>query len=283
MDSSLHINLDAYQGPLDLLLDLIRKQEIDIYNIPIHKITAQYLDLLHKMTELDIEAGGEFVLMAATLIHIKSRMLLPADPTIPKDQQEDPRAELVNQLLEHEKFKQAAQMLQQKQMLEQASWSNPALKDFLDPGEEPGLAVSVIDLVETFNKILERARNRPQLNISTEEFTVEQMMEKVRDRLAETRGTVVLGELFAPYHTRRTLITMFLAILEMARLHAVLLRQEENFGDIFVKKGQKFDILFEPGALAAAMGALEDKAPEAEGDVLPIDENPDNPRPELTD
>src|SRR5579871_1498609 len=126
MDSPLQINLDAYQGPLDLLLDLIRKQQIDIYNIPIHKITAQYLDALHKLKELDIEAGGEFVLMASTLIHIKSKMLLPADPTVPKDQQEDPRAELVNQLLEHEKFKQAAQMLQQKQMLEQASCSNPA-------------------------------------------------------------------------------------------------------------------------------------------------------------
>jgi segregation and condensation protein A len=279
MDSPLHINLDAYQGPLDLLLDLIRKQEIDIYNIPIHKITAQYLELLHKIKELDIEAGGEFVLMAATLIHIKSKMLLPADPTIPKDQQEDPRTELVNQLLEHEKFKQAAQMLQQKQMLEQASWSNPAMKDFLDPSDEPGVAVTLIDLVETFNKILERAKNRPQLNIVTEEFTVEQMIEKVRDRLSETRGTVVLGELFAPFHKRRTLITMFLAILEMARLHAVLLRQEENFGDIFVKKGQKFDVLFEPGALASAMGALEDapeeKAPENEGEFLPLDENPD--------
>src|ERR1035438_4676381 len=275
MDSPLHINLDAYQGPLDLLLDLIRKQEIDIYNIPIHQITAQYLEIIHTRPDLDVEEGGEFIFMAATLIHIKSKMLLPADPTIPKDQQEDPRAELVNQLLEHEKFKQAAQMLQQKQMLEQASWSNPALKDFLDPGDEPGLAVSVIDLVETFNKILERARNRPQLNITTEEFTVEQMIEQVRDRLAETPGTVVLGELFAPFHKRRTLITMFLAILEMARLHAILLRQEENFGDIFVKKGQKFDVLFEPGALASAMGALEEKAPEDEGDVLPLEENPE--------
>ncbi len=265
MDSPLQINLDAYQGPLDLLLDLIRKQQIDIYNIPIHKITAQYLDALHKLKELDIEAGGEFVLMASTLIHIKSKMLLPADPTVPKDQQEDPRAELVNQLLEHEKFKQAAQMLQQKQMLEQASWSNPAMKEFLDPGEEPGVAVTLIDLVETFNKILERARNRPQLDITTEEFTVEQMMEKVRDRLAETRGTVLLGELFSPYSKRRTLITLFLAILEMARLHAVVLRQDENFADIHVKKGGKFDVMFEPGLLASAMGALEEGEASGEG------------------
>src|SRR5439155_23331729 len=114
-------------------------------------ITSQFLDAFHRMKHLDIDAGGEFVLMASTLIHIKSKMLLPADPTIPKDQQEDPRAELVNQLLEHEKFRQAAQMLQQKQMLEHASWSNPALKEFLVDDEEPGLAVSMIDLVETFN------------------------------------------------------------------------------------------------------------------------------------
>jgi segregation and condensation protein A len=276
MDAPLQFHLDGYQGPLDLLLDLIRKQEIDIYDIPIHKITAQYLDIIHQMDNpdsargLDIEQGGEFVLMAATLIHIKSKMLLPADPSIPKDQQEDPRMELVNQLLEHEKFKHAAQMLQQKQMLEHASWSNPALKQFLTDGdgEDPGLAVSIFDLVETFNKILERAKNRPQISIFTEEFTVEQMIERVRDRLAETRGTTALTELFAPFTKRRTLITMFLAILEMVRLHAVVVRQDESFGEIMLKKGAKFDVLFESGALAAAMGALEEK-PDALADEKP--------------
>src|SRR5712692_6770943 len=110
MDSPLNIQLETYQGPLDLLLDLIRKQQIDIYDIPIHKITRQYLDYIHKMEALDTELGGDFVLMAATLIHIKSKMLLPADPSLPKEELEDPRMELVNQLLEHEKFRQAAQM-----------------------------------------------------------------------------------------------------------------------------------------------------------------------------
>jgi segregation and condensation protein A len=260
MDSPFQFHLDAYEGPLDLLLDLIRKQEIDIYDIPIAKITSQFLDAFHKMTHLDIDAAGEFVLMASTLIHIKSKMLLPADPTIPKELQEDPRAELVNQLLEHEKFRQAAQMLQEKQMLEHASWSNPSsIKEFVDDSDEPGLAVTVIDLVETFNKILERAKNRPQLNIVTEEFTVEQMIERVRDKLSETRGTTPLSDLFTPYRTRRAMITMFLAILEMTRLHAIVLRQEEQFGDILLKKGSKFSVLFEQGALSAAMGALEDE------------------------
>ena len=109
------------------MLDLIRKQELDIYDIPIAQITAQYLDYIHRLQELDIDVAGEFIYMAATLIHIKSRMLLPPDPTLPPEQQEDPRQELVDQLLEYEKFKQAAQVLHERQMLEAAAWSNPAL------------------------------------------------------------------------------------------------------------------------------------------------------------
>lgn len=264
MESPLNVQLETYQGPLDLLLDLIRKQEIDIYDIPIAKITAQYLDYIHKMQELDVETGGEFILMAATLIHIKSKMLLPPDPTLPGEEQGDPRQELVNQLLEHEKFRQAAQMLREKQMLEQASWSNPALGEFLDQSEDPGLAVTLFDLVENFHKILERARMRPQMDIFTEEVTVEEMIERVRDRLAETRGSILLGELFALYNTRRALITLFLAILEMARLHAIDLRQEQIFGDIGLRKGRKFEALFAPGGLAAALGAVTEPENEAE-------------------
>ncbi len=266
MDSPLNFTVEGYQGPLDLLLDLIRKQEIDIYNIPIAKITAQYLEIIHSKPELDVEAGGEFVLMAATLIHIKSRMLVPADPTLSPDEQ-DPRTELVNQLLEHEKFMKAAQMLQQKQMLEQASFSHfgthPALGEFLDQTDEPGIAVTLFDLIDTFQKTIERARTRPQLDISQEEVTVETMIERVRDKLAETRGVMLLSELFAVYTTRRALITLFLAILEMTRLHAVVLRQEQIFGDIQVRKGSKFQALYTPGALESAMGALEEDQPSA--------------------
>lgn len=262
MESPLNIQLETYQGPLDLLLDLIRKQEIDIYDIPIARITAQYLEHIHRMQELDIDLGGEFILMAATLIHIKSKMLLPADPTRPPEEQVDPRQDLVHQLLEHEKFKQAAQMLQQKQMLEQASWSNPALGEFLEQSEEPGVAVTLFDLVQTFQQVLERARSRPMLDIAVDEVTVEEMMERIRDRLAEIRGPVSLSEMFALYASRRALVTLFLAILEMARLHAIVLRQSETFGDINLRKGRKFEALFAPGALAAAFGALEEGRPE---------------------
>src|SRR5438552_4509852 len=124
--------LDVYEGPLDLLLDLIRKQDIDIYDIPIARITAQYLVYVEKIRELDVNVAADFIYMAAVLIHIKSKMLLPRNPDAPAEEQEDPRTELVNRLLEHEKFKSAAQMLLQKQQIEDAVWSNPALKEFVD-------------------------------------------------------------------------------------------------------------------------------------------------------
>src|ERR1700741_5558647 len=149
---------DVYEGPLDLLLDLIRKQDIDIYDIPIARITAQYLAYVEKMKELDVNVAAEFIYMAAVLIHIKSKMLLPRDPDAPAEEQEDPRSELVNRLLEHEKFKSAAQMLLQKQQIEDAVLTNPALKDFIEAeGTEPELAADIIDLVKTFQQILDRA------------------------------------------------------------------------------------------------------------------------------
>src|SRR5208337_3951597 len=122
---------EIYEGPLDLLLDLIRKQDIDIYDIPIAKITAQYLAYVEKIRELDVNVAADFIYMAAVLIHIKSKMLLPRDPEAPPEEQEDPRSELVNRLLEHEKFKSAAQMLLQKQQIEDAVLSNPSLKEFM--------------------------------------------------------------------------------------------------------------------------------------------------------
>src|SRR3954466_7366620 len=141
---------DIYEGPMDLLLDLIRKQDIDIYDIPIAKITAQYLAYVEKLRELDVNVAAEFIYMAAVLIHIKSKMLLPRDPLASDDAQEDPRSELVNRLIEHEKFKSAAQMLMQKQQIEDAVWSNPAIKNFMEAeGTEPELAADVIDLVKT--------------------------------------------------------------------------------------------------------------------------------------
>src|SRR5437764_5302364 len=175
----------VYEGPLDLLLDLVRKQDIDIYDIPIANITAQYLAYVEKLRELDVNVAAEFIYMAAVLIHIKSKMLLPRDPVSSADADEDPRAELVNRLIEHEKFKSAAQMLHQKQQIEEAVWANSAIKEFMDAeGTDPEIAADVIDLVKTFQQIIERARTRPLIQVDEESVTVEQMINYLHLRLA---------------------------------------------------------------------------------------------------
>jgi segregation and condensation protein A len=241
---------EVYDGPLDLLLDLVRKQNIDIYDIPIAQITSQYLYYVEHMNQLDVDVAAEFIYMASVLIHIKSKMLLPRDPDAPEGQ-EDPRDELVNRLLEHERFKTAAQMLMQKQQLEDAVLSNPALKDFRDAeGTEPELAADVIDLVKTFQTILERAKNRPVLDLNEESVTVGQMIEFVRRRMMVEDRPVRLKQLLRNLHTQQALICAFLALLELIRLQAILARQDNVFGDIVLKKHTMFDtVLGDTGAV----------------------------------
>ncbi len=234
----------VYDGPLDLLLDLIRKQDIDVYDIPIAKITAQYLAYVERLKELDVNLAAEFIFMASVLIQIKSRMLLPRDPDAPADQQDDPRMDLVTRLLEHEKFKNAAQMLMQKQQVEEAVWSNPALKEFKDAeGTEPELAADVVDLVRTFQQILERAKQRPVLQVNEETVTVGQMMDYIRRRLLMEDRPVRLKSLLQYTRSHNALVCAFLALLEMVRLQAILLRQNRLFGDILVKKHTMFDAI----------------------------------------
>src|SRR5262245_2904497 len=233
----------VYDGPLDLLLDLIRKQDIDIYDIPIAKITAQYLAYVENMKHLDVDVAAEFIYTASLLIHIKSKMLLPRDPDAPADQ-EDPRDELVQRLLEHEKFKTAAQMLLQKQQIEDAVISNPSLKEFKDAeGTEPELAADVVDLVRTFQQILDRARNRPVLQLDEETVTVGQMIEFFRRRLLLEDRPIRLKRLLQHITSRNALISSFLALLELVRLQAILLRQDRMFGDVLIKKHAMFDAI----------------------------------------
>jgi segregation and condensation protein A len=233
---------DVYDGPLDLLLDLIRKQDIDIYDIPIAQITAQYLQYISRLKQLDVELAAEFVYMASLLIHIKSKMLLPKDPSVPEGQMEDPRTELVNRLLEHERFRNAAQMLRQKQQIEEAVWSNPALKEFKDDeGAEPELAADVVDLVKTFRQILDRLRDRPVLQFSEEAVTVGQMIDFVRRRLMLEDRPVRLKHLLRNVQSRQALVCMFLALLELIRLQAIMARQDQTFGEIIIKKHLQFD------------------------------------------
>jgi segregation and condensation protein A len=240
----------VYDGPLDLLLDLVRKQNIDIYDIPIAQITAQYLAYVEKIKQLDVDVAAEFIYMASVLIHIKSKMLLPRDPEAASEQ-DDPRAELVNRLLEHERFKQAAQMLMQKQQIEEAVLSNPALKEFKDAeGTEPELAADVIDLVKTFQQILDRARNRPILNVDEDAVTVGQMIEYVKRRMLMEERPVRLKQMLRNLHSRNALVCAFLALLELIRLQAVLAKQDNTFGDIVLKKHTRFDELAAEGTAA---------------------------------
>jgi len=233
---------DVYEGPLDLLLDLIRKQDIDIYDIPIAKITAQYLAYVEKIRGLDVNVAADFIYMASVLIHIKSKMLLPRDPDAPDGAQEDPRNELVNRLLEHEKFKTAAQMLLQKQQIENAVLSNPSLKEFIEAeGTEPEIAADVIDLVKTFQQVLERVRNRPVLNVDEETVTVGQMIDYLRRRLSLEDRPIRLKQLLMRVSSRQALVCMFLALLELVRLQAIQVRQDKLFGEIAVRKHTHFD------------------------------------------
>lgn len=232
----------VYDGPLDLLLDLIRKQDINIYDIPIARITAQFLAYVDRLKASDMDVAGEFIYTAALLIHIKSKMLLPRAPAGPDEAPEDPRRELVERLLEHERFKNAAQMLQEKQMLEAATWTNPGMREFRhDVEAEPEIAADTVDLVRVFRDILDRARNRPVLNVSEDTVTVSQMIEFLTRRLTLEDKPVALRRLLRHTHSERALIAMFLALLELVRLQAILLRQDRQFSEIFIKKGGGFE------------------------------------------
>ncbi len=245
----------VYDGPFDLLLDLIRKQNIDIYDIPIARITAQFLDYTHHLKQTDVDAAGEFIYMASLLIHIKSRTLLPREPGAAGESadSEDPRRELVERLLEHERFKAAAQMLLQKQQIEAATWTNPGLKSFrredaLADGapldEEREIAADMVDLVRVFQEVLQRLKERPVLNVDEESVTVAQMIDYVKRRLLMEDKPVSLRRLLHNTHTERAIISMFLAMLELVRLQAVLLHQPVAQGDILIKKADAFDQVF---------------------------------------
>jgi segregation and condensation protein A len=251
VSSPLNFHLEHYDGPLDLLLDLIRKQEIDIYDIPIAQITAQYIEYMQKAAEMNIELSAEYVYMAATLIHIKSKMLLPRDPELEKlIPEEDPRTELVNRLLEHERFKTAAEMLHQKRVIEEAVWSNPQIEQFVD--EDPGLAVSLHDLVKTFQAVLERAKTRPTYEITTEEVSVPDMIRYLR-KVFENENAVPARELFERQRSRRGMICLFLAMLELVKLQAVGLVQQDLFGEISLKRLKGFETAFGSEQVMAAI------------------------------
>jgi segregation and condensation protein A len=250
--SAYKIQIPMYEGPLDLLLDLIKQQKMSIHDIRISEITTQYLDYLHKLEELDVDVSAEFIYMAATLIYIKSKMLLPPDPLASEEEQAtDPRAELVQRLVEHEKFKNAAQLLYQKQQIEENVWSKPDKSLYHDEGTEGDLVVSLVDLVRVFQQVLERRKEIVRIELQHEQFTVAQMIVQLRAQIiASAENAVNLIQFFEACPSRHAMIVAFLAVLEMVKLQAVALVQEKMFGEIQVKKGKSFDVVFdENGAI----------------------------------
>jgi segregation and condensation protein A len=233
------VRLDRFEGPLDLLLHLIRKNEVNVHDIPIALITQQYLDAIALMEELDLDIAGDYLVMAATLIHIKSKMLLPRPETAAgvEGDEEDPRDVLVRRLLEHEKFKAAAGLLHEREQVRSAQWQRPDERVAAMAGEdyEPELEVDLFSLLTAFQAVVQRARQRPKVLLPPEHMSVETRIEQLLARLSETEACG-FEDLFADASDRAGLIVTFLALLEMIRLKLIRVFQSGSFGPIRVYK-----------------------------------------------
>jgi len=233
------VKLESFEGPLDLLLFLIRKSEVDIYQIPIALITEQYLGYIELMQEMNLDVAGEFLVMASTLIHIKSRMLLPRPDPAQEDGQpeEDPREALIRRLLEHQKYKAAAELLHERETLRGAQFLRPDARvaDAAGDEYEPELEVDLFSLLSAFQTVVARLKQRPRLLLPPEQISVETRIEQLLNRLSETEACG-FEELFADIQDRSGLIVTFLALLEMIRLKLVRVFQAGSFGPIRVYK-----------------------------------------------
>jgi segregation and condensation protein A len=237
-EPALTIRLEGFEGPLDLLLHLIKREELDIWNIPIAHITEQYLSYLQLMQDLNINVAGDWLVMAATLIYIKSRMLLPPDPVLDAAQevpQDDPRKELVYQLLEHQKFKNAAQMLYTREEVENAVWNSPP-REALEGGDEV-IAVTLFDLLKAFHEVVKRFEAQASMEFQQEEVTIEQKLTELR-RLLIVHDALTFSSFFARVSSKRHLIVTFLALLEMVRLREILLYQKKAFDEITITRNK---------------------------------------------
>jgi len=233
------VKLEHFEGPLDLLLHLIKKHEVDIHDIPIALITAQYLSAIAFMEEFDLDVAGEFLVMAATLIHIKSKMLLPRPETAAgvEGEVEDPRDMLVRRLLEHQKFKAAAGLLHEREQLRAAQWLRPdgRVAELAGDDYEPELEVDLFSLMNAFQAVVDRLKLRPKVLLPPEEIPVEVRIEQLLARLSETEA-LGFEDLFSDIEDRRGMIVTFLALLEMIRLKLVRVFQSGSFGPIRVYK-----------------------------------------------
>jgi segregation and condensation protein A len=233
------VRLSNFEGPLDLLLHLIRTHELNIHDIPISLITAQYLDAIALLQQLDLDVAGEYIVMAATLIHIKSKMLLPRPETAAgvEMEEDDPRDALVRRLLEHQKFKAAAGLLHEREQLRAAQWLRPdrRLAELAGDDYEPELEVDLFSLLTAFQAVVQRAKQRPAMLMPPEQISVETRIDQLLARLSETEACG-FDDLFGDVDDRSGLIVTFLALLEMIRLKLVRVFQSGGFGPIRVYK-----------------------------------------------
>ena len=236
------VRLINFEGPLDLLLHLIKKHEMNVYDIHISAVTQQYLEYLDLMQEMNLDVVGEFLVMAATLIHIKSRMLLPRPDPTQEDPEEDPRDALVRRLVEHQRFKAAAELLHEKEIQRSAMWTRAdgPVAEVVGTAPEPEIEVDLFSLMAAFRQVLERARARPRVLLPPEQIPIETRIEQLLERLSETEACG-FEELFADVQTRAGMIVTFLALLEMIRLKLVRVFQQSSFTPIRVYKRARPD------------------------------------------
>jgi segregation and condensation protein A len=227
----LKILLGEFEGPLDLLLHLIRQEQVSIYDIPVARITEEYLRYLRVMQELDIAVAGDFLVMAATLIELKTKMLLPRDPLATESEDDDPRSDLVNQLLEYQKYKAAAEMLWSRATLEQAVFTRAELES---DKNNPEVAAGVFDLLKVFQDILARHKEEVLLEIEREEISMAEMLERLRN-MVMSATELNLRVFFERAKSRRELVLAFLSVLELVRTTEIKLFQKETFGDIIAR------------------------------------------------
>ena len=244
---SYRVKLEVFEGPLDLLLHLIKKEEVDIYDIPVARITDEYLQYLNLLDSMNLDVAGEFLVMAATLTHIKSRMLLPVSEDQAEEPDEDPRADLVQQLVEYQRYREAAMALGERAVLSRDVFHrSPALPEN-DRGDGIRLKdVTVADLLEAFREVMERALRESFHEIVTEEISVDECVELITRRLAMD-GPLRFRDLFAGAPSRRRLVATFLALLELIKRQAIQARQDEECSEI---------LLFPRGGAAAQLDEL---------------------------
>jgi segregation and condensation protein A len=231
------VQLEFFEGPLDLLLHLIKKEEVDIYDIPVAKITEQYLEYIHSIQKLDLEVTSEFLVMAATLISIKSNMLLPQTKKEEEEDGLDPREELVRHLIEYQKYKEAAQELKRRANIQENYLTRPvdteAWKNFFTP-EDPPLGVELDNLVAAFRKVLKRNPEAVTRTVKIRKVTIAGRMELIKNKLKENPSGIIFSNLFEDVFSIQSIVVTFIALLELARLQHVILLQHKTFGEITI-------------------------------------------------